>query len=68
MLFLYIKVVSLSLFSRVMSGKNLETCGKNYRVNYHKDFSVATPEEFVRRFKGNRVINKVSFSHIPCWF
>lgn len=27
---------------------------------FEKDFTVATPEEFVRRFKGNRVINKVS--------
>lgn len=25
-----------------------------------KDFSVSTPEEFVKRFKGTRVINKVS--------
>lgn len=24
-----------------------------------KDFTIATPEEFVRRFKGTRVINKV---------
>jgi len=26
-----------------------------------KDFTVATPEEFVRRFGGSRAINKVSF-------
>lgn len=25
-----------------------------------KDFNVSTPEEFVKRFKGSRVINKVS--------
>lgn len=28
-----------------------------------KDFTIATPEEFVRRFKGTRVINKVYFQH-----
>lgn len=26
-----------------------------------KDFTVATPEEFVRRFGGTKVINKVKF-------
>ncbi|GAB6029960.1 hypothetical protein CHUAL_005655 [Chamberlinius hualienensis] len=29
------------------------------RLGDHRDFSVATPEEFVRRFGGNLVINKV---------
>ena len=27
-----------------------------------KDFTVGTPEEFVRRFQGTRVINKVRMS------
>ena len=33
-----------------------------------KDFTVATPEEFVQRFKGNRVINKVNSSTISIVF
>lgn len=28
-----------------------------------KDFTVGTPEEFVKRFKGTRVINKVIYSN-----
>ena len=28
-----------------------------------KDFTVATPEEFVRRFAGTKVIDKVNSSH-----
>ncbi|XP_062596285.1 acetyl-CoA carboxylase 1-like isoform X10 [Saccostrea cucullata] len=42
-----------------MSGaSNLDSRGR--RLSYHpKDFSVATPEEFVKRFGGNKVINKV---------
>ena len=37
-----------------------------------KDFTVATPEEFVRRFKGTRVINKVcicavSYTHLDVY-
>lgn len=28
-----------------------------------KDFTVATPEEFIRRFQGNKAINKVSYYH-----
>ena len=30
-----------------------------------KEFSVATPEEFVKRFGGVKVINKVRESHSP---
>ncbi|XP_033740192.1 acetyl-CoA carboxylase-like isoform X1 [Pecten maximus] len=42
-----------------MSGAdNLDTRGRR-SISYPKDFSVATPEEFVKRFGGNRVINKV---------
>ncbi|XP_078337630.1 acetyl-CoA carboxylase-like isoform X9 [Crassostrea virginica] len=42
-----------------MSGaSNLDSRGR--RMSYHpKDFSVATPEEFVKRFGGKSVINKV---------
>lgn len=29
-----------------------------------KDFTVATPEEFVKKFKGTKVINKVSIETI----
>lgn len=32
----------------------------NHRLQ-EKDFTVATPEEFVRRFQGTKVINKVTF-------
>lgn len=33
-----------------------------------KDFTVGTPEEFVRRFKGTRVINKVIFVLLSIFF
>ena len=32
---------------------------RNHSKGHTKDFSVATPEEFVKRFGGNKVINKV---------
>lgn len=31
-----------------------------------KDFNVSTPEEFVKRFKGTKVINKVSVHEFVC--
>ncbi|CAL1538931.1 unnamed protein product [Lymnaea stagnalis] len=40
-----------------MSGISLDTTAK--RKSYVKDFCVATPEEFVKSFGGNVVINKV---------
>ncbi|XP_029649542.1 acetyl-CoA carboxylase-like isoform X2 [Octopus sinensis] len=40
-----------------MSGVNLDHRGK--RSTYPKDFTVATPEEFVKKFGGNKVINTV---------
>lgn len=40
-----------------MSGISLDTTAK--RKSYVKDFCVATPEEFVKSFGGNIVINKV---------
>jgi len=33
-----------------------------------KDFNVSTPEEFVKRFKGTRVINKVRVHIFLCSF
>ncbi|KAJ8315639.1 LOW QUALITY PROTEIN: hypothetical protein KUTeg_007789 [Tegillarca granosa] len=42
-----------------MSGaSNLDSRGRRSSI-HPKDFSVATPEEFVKRFGGNKVINKV---------
>ena len=42
-----------------MSGsKGFDHYGRNKAMP--KEFCVATPEEFVKRFGGNRVINKVS--------
>lgn len=48
-----------------MSGaSNLDSRGR--RMSYHpKDFSVATPEEFVKRFGGKSVINKVRLRAAP---
>ena len=40
-----------------MSGSGFDIRSK--RVSIPKEFSVATPEEFVKKFGGNRVINKV---------
>lgn len=34
---------------------------------HEKDFTVATPEEFVHRFGGTKVINKVSICFIRCF-
>ena len=49
---------------RSMSGPLLSQAGHGHRRTgsrtYPKDFTVATPEEFVKRFGGDRVINKVS--------
>lgn len=46
------------LYRHTMSGVNLDHRGK--RSTYPKDFTVATPEEFVKKFGGNKVINTVS--------
>lgn len=35
---------------------------KQRGMEQNKDVTVATPEEFVRHFGGNRVINRVNFS------
>ncbi|XP_022238321.1 acetyl-CoA carboxylase-like [Limulus polyphemus] len=42
-----------------MSGTHLLQQGKEASRIDGKDFTVATPEEFVKRFGGNRVINKI---------
>ena len=34
------------------------------RSGDHKDLTVATPEEFVRHFGGNRVINRVTLNSL----
>ena len=45
-----------------MSGQHLSTMGhrRTQSRGSLKDFTVATPEEFVKRFGGNKVINKVN--------
>lgn len=44
-----------------MSQSHLRLRARGTEVN--KDVTVATPEEFVRHFGGNRVINRVSRKH-----
>ena len=41
-----------------MSGSGFDIRSK--RVSIPKEFCVATPEEYVKKFGGNRVINKVN--------
>jgi len=47
--------------SRSMSGHHIARYGhqRSLSKGHSKDFTVATPEEFVKRFGGDRVINKV---------
>ena len=47
-----------------MSGHHIARYGHQRSLSrgHSKDFTVATPEEFVKRFGGDRVINKVSES------
>lgn len=43
-----------------MSGMYLVKKGREHRkLDLHRDFTVASPAEFVTRFGGNRVIEKV---------
>lgn len=43
-----------------MSGPHLLKKGKEHRkMDVHRDFTVASPAEFVTRFGGNRIIDKV---------
>jgi hypothetical protein len=50
-------------FNRTMSGVQITRLGhqRTHSKGHIKDFTVATPEEFVKRFGGDRVINKVTF-------
>ena len=50
-------------FRHTMSGTLLDAALHGHRRLNAKDFSVATPEEFVKRFGGNKVINRVSTFH-----
>lgn len=46
-----------------MSGLRLIKKGREQKkLDLHRDFTVASPAEFVTRFGGNRVIEKVSAS------
>ena len=50
-----------------MSGAHLTKFGNQRSVSkssLHKDFSVATPEEFAARFGGTTVINKVNYYYL----
>ena len=43
-----------------MSGPHLLKKGREHRkMDVHRDFTVASPAEFVTRFGGNQVIDKV---------
>lgn len=45
-----------------MSGLHLVKQGRDRRrVDLHRDFTVASPAEFVTRFGGNKVIEKVNY-------
>lgn len=45
-----------------MSGLHLAKRGREHRkMDLQRDFTVASPAEFVTRFGGNRVIEKVAF-------
>lgn len=46
-----------------MSGLHLVRRGREHKkLDLHRDFTVASPAEFVTRFGGNRVIEKVQES------
>lgn len=48
-----------------MSGPHLLKKGKEHRkMDVHRDFTVASPAEFVTRFGGNRIIDKVRDMHL----
>lgn len=53
------------LFRSSMSGPHLVRKGREHRkMDPQRDFTVASPAEFVTRFGGNRVIEKVRTSVI----
>lgn len=48
------------LFRSSMSGLHLVKKGREHKkLDLHRDFTVASPAEFVTRFGGNRIIEKV---------
>lgn len=55
----------INLYYRSMSGVNLQKTlkakGRKMSRSHTKDFTTATPEEFVHKFGGNKVINKVLY-------
>lgn len=57
--------LSRSLRRPSMSGLHLVKKGRELKkVDLHRDFTVASPAEFVTRFGGDRVIEKV---HMGSW-
>lgn len=51
-----------------MSGLHLVKQGRDRRrIDLQRDFTVASPAEFVTRFGGNKVIEKVQ-NYFPCGF
>uniref|UniRef100_A0A672PNW9 acetyl-CoA carboxylase n=1 Tax=Sinocyclocheilus grahami TaxID=75366 RepID=A0A672PNW9_SINGR len=61
--FLFVRYVTLdhkTCLKPSMSGPHLLKKGKEHRkMDVHRDFTVASPAEFVTRFGGNRIIDKV---------
>lgn len=51
-----------------MSGLHLVKRGREHKkLDLHRDFTVASPAEFVTRFGGNRVIEKVEVVSVSWW-
>lgn len=59
----------VSLFYRSsMSGLHLVKQGRDRKkIDSQRDFTVASPAEFVTRFGGNKVIEKVSYHLLNCF-
>lgn len=52
-----------------MSGLHLVKKGREHRkMDLQRDFTVASPAEFVTRFGGTRVIEKVNENSFSCIF
>lgn len=52
-----------------MSGLHLVKQGRERRrIDQQRDFTVASPAEFVTRFGGNKVIEKVNIFYYSCLF
>lgn len=51
-----------------MSGLHLQKRGREQKkLDLHRDFTVASPAEFVTRFGGDRVIEKVQMGVLEGW-